>query len=414
MTGLAEDGGLYMPERLPSLGPGFFRDLVGLSLADIASIVSFEFLGDDLTRERIDRICAAALTFDAPVVSLSEDLSVLELFHGPTMAFKDFGARFMAQLMSAFHEGESGELTILVATSGDTGSAVASGFFGVPGIRVVVLYPSGRVSEFQEKQITTLGGNISALEINGSFDDCQKLVKTAFGDQDLKAHLELTSANSINIARLIPQSFYYMRAYAQLEQTGLPLVVSVPSGNFGNLTAGLFAKRMGLPVKRFVAATNVNDVVVEYLRTGVFKPRPSRKTLSNAMDVGNPSNFERMLKLYDSTVESMQADIFGDSFSDEQTKQAIAEIWSRFGYAMDPHGAVGYLGFKSYQAAEETALGLVLETAHPCKFAQTVEEVLGKSVPIPERMKGVLEKPKQAQMLGADYASFKEFLVYSS
>src|SRR5690606_26189611 len=328
-----------------------------------------------------------ALPFDAPVVSIEDNVYALELFHGPTFAFKDFGARFMAGLLGHFAQQEGREVVILVATSGDTGSAVANGFLRVPGTRVVVLYPRGKVSEIQEKQFTTLGHNITALEVDGTFDDCQRLVKEAFVDPDLTRSLFLTSANSINVARLIPQSFYYIHAYAQLRHLDLPIVFAVPSGNFGNLTAGLLAMKMGLPVAKFVACTNVNDVVPEYLESGMFNPRPSIQTISNAMDGANHSNFARMLDLYNHDREAMAADLYGCSFTDEETRDAMRDVYARTGYVLDPHGAVGYLGIRSYLCQYGPAAGVFLETAHPGKFRDVVEETLDRSIELPEGLK---------------------------
>ncbi|RMD74131.1 MAG: threonine synthase, partial [Bacteroidetes bacterium] len=358
----------------------------------------------------IRRIVRRALDFPAPVVSLDEDTHVLELWHGPSLAFKDFGARFMAALMSWFLEKRNQETVILVATSGDTGGAVAAGFFDTPGIHVVILYPSGKVSPLQEKQLTTLGKNIRALEIEGTFDDCQALVKQAFLDEALRRHIALSSANSINIARLIPQSFYYFEAYKQLMPVQKPVAFVVPSGNFGNLTAGLFAKRMGLPVVHFVAATNANDVVPEYLATGQFRPRPSIPTISNAMDVGNPSNFQRMLDLYGSTWNNLRKEVSGFAFDDEQTRQAIRTIHERYGYLMDPHGAVGFLAWQAFRQIEPGMQGVILETAHPAKFLETMEATLGRPIDIPERLARLAHKEKKSTLLPPDYGRFKAWL----
>ncbi|MEM8969892.1 MAG: threonine synthase, partial [Bacteroidota bacterium] len=355
-----------------------------------------------------------------------EEVHVLELFHGPTLAFKDFGARFMARTMSWFLQQSPGEQerTILVATSGDTGSAVAQGFLNVPGINVVLLYPSGKVSEIQEKQLTTVGNNVSALEVSGTFDDCQRMVKEAFLDQELRKEVALSSANSINISRLIPQSFYYFNAYAQLKRDlgfnpDWPLVFSVPSGNFGNLCGGLIAQQMGLPIDHIVASTNVNDVVPEYLETGKFTPRPSVQTISNAMDVGNPSNFARLQAFYgyvgsdDELLDSIQEDISGNRFSDDTTKQAIQEAYENYyGYIMCPHTAVGYLGLKDYLEKQSgRANGVVLATAHPAKFKDTVEEAIGESIPLPETLQAVLNQPKQATSISSDYEALKTYLM---
>ena len=341
--GLPEDNGLFMPEFIPQLSNDFIKNLKNHSFQSIAFEVAKTLIGDTIPEKDLKNIVESAIDFPAPVVKLEDDTYILELFHGPSLAFKDFGARFMAQLMSYFNQGDNKELVILVATSGDTGGAVAAGFYKALGIKVVILYPSGKVSMLQEKQLTTLGENITALEVEGTFDDCQALVKKAFLDSELTHKIRLSSANSINIARLIPQSFYYFEAYKQLDTKGKPVIFSIPSGNFGNLTAGLFAKKMGLPIHQFLAATNANDVVPQYLASGSYKPIPSVRTLSNAMDVGNPSNFARMLNLYSSTWNNMIEDIKGYSYNDEQTKAAVKEVFSKYNYIIDPHGAVGYL-----------------------------------------------------------------------
>ncbi|RMG80878.1 MAG: threonine synthase, partial [Bacteroidetes bacterium] len=340
-----------------------------------------------------------------------EEKYILELFHGPSLAFKDFGARFMSQLMSYFKGADEKELVILVATSGDTGGAVAAGFYKTPGIKVVILYPSGKVSALQEKQLTTLGENITALEVRGTFDDCQALVKKAFLDPDLNQNIRLSSANSINIARLIPQSFYYFEAYKQVQTNGDKIVFSVPSGNFGNLTAGLFAKEMGLPIHHFIAATNANDVVPEYLKSGVFTPRPSVPTISNAMDVGNPSNFARMLDLKCSTWNILKEEISGYSFSDDQTREAIKTVYDKYKYIIDPHGAVGYLALEAYQKKNKGTKGIILETAHPSKFIDEVEQVLSQKVDIPERLSSLRTKTKLSVPMDTQFSSFKTWLL---
>lgn len=406
LSGLAPDGGLYMPERIPRLPLEFFETLHEKSLQEISFTVAREFLHDVLPDEELERITTEALDFEIPLRRVGE-IQVLELFHGPTFAFKDVGARFMARLMSYFVQGEKRELTILVATSGDTGSAVANGFYRVPGIRVIVLYPSGKISKLQEAQMTTLGGNVTALEVDGVFDDCQRLVKEIFVDPELREHLWLSSANSINIARLIPQTFFYFWALAQVvhdlsdRSNSVPLVISVPSGNFGNLTAGLIAKRMGLPVKKFIAATNVNDAVPEYLETAIFRPRPSIPTISNAMDVGNPSNFVRMLEFYP-TVEAMREDIVGICVSEEQTREAIDEVHSDHGYQLDPHGAVGYVALRRYLQDHLDDAGIFLETAHPAKFLD---------VELPASLVACLTKPQQSTKLSNQFSDLKSFLL---
>ena len=410
MKGLPDDGGLFMPVEIPALPEVFLQNLKEYSFPEISFIVAENLIGGSVPESDLKEIIEKAIDFPAPIVRLDEQTFILELFHGPSLAFKDFGARFMAQTMSWLNRGEDKELTILVATSGDTGGAVAAGFFQTPGIRVVILYPSGKVSPLQEKQLTTLGHNITALEVSGTFDDCQALVKKAFLDTDVTAKLRLSSANSINIARLIPQSFYYFEAYKQVMPQTHPLVFSIPSGNFGNLTAGLLAKKMGLPVHKFIAATNANNVVPEYLESGVYRARPSQRTLSNAMDVGAPSNFARMLDLYCSTWNMMRDDIVGFAFSDEETKAVMREVDKRYNYVLDPHGAVGYLALKEFQKKNSCA-GIVLETAHPAKFVEDVEQILGRKIPVPERLAELESKSKNAVKMSADYASFKDWLL---
>lgn len=409
--GLAPDNGLYMPESIQALPKEFYDTIEKQSFLQIAFSVASNLLGDDIPRQELMRIIEHTIQFDAPVVSVGKDVYALELFHGPTMAFKDFGARFMSQLLGYYAQQQDREIIILVATSGDTGSAVANGFLGVPGTKVIVLYPSGKVSEIQEKQFTTLGQNVSALEVDGTFDDCQHLVKQAFLDKELQNKFFLTSANSINIARLIPQSFYYFYAYAQLKKLGQPIVFSVPSGNFGNMTGGILAKRMGLPIDKFIACTNVNDVVPEYLQTKLFSPRPSQQTISNAMDVGNPSNFVRLLDLYNNDFDQLSSDIVGCSFSDEETRNAMRQVHKEIKYTMDPHGAIGYLGLKQYMNANPGLAGVFLETAHPAKFVNVVEDILGKSVPIPEKLQKFMANKKLSQKMDKGFESFKDYLL---
>lgn len=412
LQGLASDNGLYMPEDIPILPKAFFDDIHNMDFRQIAMAVAERLTGEEIPAGKLLEIIEHTIAFDAPLVEVEENVSALELFHGPTMAFKDFGARFMSRLLGFFSSQIKQEIVILVATSGDTGSAVANGFLGVPGVRVVVLYPSGKVSDVQEKQFTTLGRNITALEVQGTFDDCQSLVKTAFLDNDLRDKYFLTSANSINIARLIPQSFYYFHAYAQRKNRDQPVVFCVPSGNFGNLTAGLMAKRMGLPVRQFIAATNVNDVVPEYLHTGNMKPRPSQHTLSNAMDVGNPSNFARMIDLYNGDLSAIRADIVGYSFTDEETRKAMKEVCGKFHYMLDPHGAVGYLGLKKYLTKNPgTVNGIFLETAHPAKFGDAVEKAIDKKVPLPETLQKFLVGKKETLLVGSGYGEFRTALL---
>lgn len=410
--GLAPDNGLYMPERIPALPEEFFKTIHQKTFQEIALAVAQNLIGDDVPEAELKRIVEHTIQFDAPVVEIEEGIFALELFHGPTLAFKDFGARFMSQLLGYFARQQDQEIVILVATSGDTGSAVANGFLGVPGTRVVVLYPSGKVSEIQEKQFTTLSQNITALEISGTFDDCQQLVKQAFLDDQLRRKFFLTSANSINIARLIPQSFYYFYTYAQLKGLNKPLVFSVPSGNFGNITGGLLAKRMGLPIHKFVAATNTNDVFPQYLLTKTFNPRPSRQTISNAMDVGNPSNFVRMLELFNGNFTALSNEISGYAFTDEETADAMRAVYKKNKYIMDPHGAIGYLGLKKYLVEHrEDVTGIFLETAHPAKFKDVVEDTLKLPIDIPSSLEKFLLKEKKAIKMPAEFNAFKDFLI---
>lgn len=411
--GLAPDRGLYMPRRIERLPDSFFAGIDRLSFHEIACRVAEAFFGEDVPREELDRIVCDTLSFDTPVVKVRENIWSLELFHGPTLAFKDVGARFMARMLAHFiaRSGRRENVTVLVATSGDTGSAVANGFLGVEGIDVVVLYPKGKVSEIQEKQFATLGRNITALEVDGTFDDCQRLVKSAFLDGDLTRRLTLTSANSINVARFLPQSFYYFHAYARMKRAGAAdrLVVCVPSGNFGNITAGLFAARMGLPVARFIAANNRNDIFLQYLETGVYAPRPSVATVANAMDVGDPSNFARILDLYDGDWQTIRSEISGYRYDDDRIRAAVARVDRECGYLLDPHGACGYLALEEGLKPGET--GLFLETAHPAKFRDTVEPVIGRSVEIPERLRRFMEGEKLSVGMSADFGDFKDYLL---
>ncbi len=410
--GLPPDNGLYMPVEIPRLSDNFFNNIDRLSLQEIGFEVSKALIGSSVPEAELKKIAEEVLTFDVPVVQVSPQIFSLELFHGPSFAFKDFGARFMARLMSYFLQKEKKEINILVATSGDTGSAVAQGFLDMPGIKVTILYPSKKVSDIQEKQLTTLGKNITALELDGSFDDCQRLVKEAFLDQELNQKLNLSSANSINISRLIPQSFYYFHAYAQLKDQGNNIIFSVPSGNFGNLTAGLIAKRMGLPVEKFVAATNANDIIPQFLFSGIFSPKPSVATISNAMDVGNPSNFFRLSELYDNQLEKIKTDIKGYSFSDAQTREVLKQVFKDYNYILDPHGAVGYLGLKKYFTEEPTkANGVFLGTAHPTKFLEVVEEVIDKKVPLPSKLQEIVNKQKSSIRISSKFEDFKQFLL---
>lgn len=418
LKGLPEDKGLFMPSILPELPESFFKNIDDYSFEAIGYEVCKALFQGSIPDVTVKKMIEEAINFPAPVVKLDEQKHILELFHGPSLAFKDFGARFMARLMSYFYKEEHQDLIILVATSGDTGGAVAAGFYDTPGIQVVILYPSGKVSMLQEKQLTTLGKNITALEIDGTFDDCQALVKQAFLDQELNSKLQLSSANSINISRLIPQSFYYFEAWKQVKGYGKDVVFCIPSGNFGNLTAGLLAQKMGLPVHHFIAATNVNDVVPAYLDNGKFEPRPSIRTISNAMDVGNPSNFARMLDLFKavngdecSTWNIMKEAITGYAFDDSATRKAVKEVEDSYDYILDPHGAVGYLALKEYQKEHKNTTGIILETAHPSKFKDDMEDILGHKIEVPERLNRLTSLKKEAFQMSVDFDSFKKFLL---
>ena len=410
VNGLAPDRGLYMPERIKPLPLAFFHDLPDMDLRDTAFAVASHFFGEDVDPEALERIVFGALNFEIPVVEVADPVYSLELFHGPTLAFKDVGARFMARLLGYFNEGENQTVNVLVATSGDTGSAVANGFLGVDGVRVFVLYPKGRVSPIQECQFTTLGQNITALEIDGSFDDCQALVKSAFLDPDLMARMKLTSANSINVARFLPQSFYYYHGVGRMQKMGRGenLVVCVPSGNFGNICAALFAVRTGLPVKRMIAANNRNEVFLQYLLTGLYSPRMSIRTLANAMDVGDPSNFARILDLYGGDWQAIRSFISGRSVHDGTIVTTIRDCWKETGYLLDPHGACGYRAL--VDSLREGENGLFVETAHPAKFKETVEKAIGTSVAIPERLAAFMKGEKRSVPLPADFKAFKDFL----
>lgn len=410
LNGLAPDGGLYLPNYIPTLPASFFAQLKGKSLAEIGWLVAREYVGNEISEKDLQTLIEDVFSFDIPLVEVSPGISSLELFHGPTMSFKDVGARFMARSIAHLDQNANREVTVLVATSGDTGSAVANGFWGVEGINVIILYPSGKVSHIQEQQLTTMGGNVSALEINGVFDDCQALVKQAFGDAELREKLRLTSANSINIGRLIPQSFYYFYALSQRVEPLSPVSVCVPSGNFGNLTAGLMAKRMGLPVAQFIAATNANDIVPHYLNTGEYLPRPSTKTLSNAMDVGKPSNFERMISLFGDSVEAMREDLIGFHYSDGETMATVKEVMENHGYQLDPHGAIGYRGVQAFQETNPQP-GIFLETAHPAKFADVIEDQLGMKVELPAKLAGIMELKKEAVVMNPAFEEFKSYLL---
>jgi len=411
--GLAPDRGLYMPETIGQLDPVFFAQMGSVTFQEMAFRVAENLFGEDIPAEKLQDIVFETLSFGTPLVEVEPDLYSLELFHGPTLAFKDVGARFMARMLAHFLSEEKQIVHVLVATSGDTGSAVANGFLGIEGIRVHVLYPKGKVSEIQEKQFVTLGQNITALEVAGSFDDCQALVKSAFMDDELQKKMVLTSANSINVARFLPQAFYYFNAVAQLKKNYKKIVFSVPSGNFGNLTAGLIAKKMGLPVDRFIAANNSNDVVFNYLQSGLYQTKPSVTTIANAMDVGDPSNFARILDLYGGDFARISAEITGTTYSDDQIRESLLSCYQRTEYLTDPHGAVAYRALKEQLRPDE--LGIFLETAHPAKFTETVEQIVGPgNVPMPERLAEFLKGEKKTVEMGIDFEAFKEYLLLVS
>ncbi len=409
LKGLAPDQGLYMPERIEPLPLSFWKNIDSFPYQEMSFHVAKQLLGNAVPEEDLRSMVMHTLSFDTPVVEVQKDVFSLELFHGPTLAFKDVGARFLSGLLGFFAWKQKREVTILVATSGDTGSAVANGFLGVPGTRVIVLFPSGKVSQIQEKQFTTLGQNTISLEVDGTFDDCQRMVKQAFSDTQLTEKLFLSSANSINIGRLIPQTFYYFRAYQQLISLNKPIQFCVPSGNFGNLTAGLIAQRLGLPTQPFIAATNVNDVVPRFLGGEVYASRASVSTVSNAMDVGNPSNFTRIIDLFGRNEASVRENIRGVSFSDDATLQAIREVWQRTGYLLDPHGAIAYLGCRQHRKAGTTSV--FLETAHPGKFQEVVERAIGKEIDLPARLQKFLGGESKTMKMPNDYASLKAFLM---
>ena len=412
VKGLASDKGLFMPLQIKPLPQSFYDEIDTHSFQEIAYRVADAFFGEDVPADVLRQIVFDTLSFDVPAVKVNENIYSLELFHGPTLAFKDVGGRFMARLLGYFIRKQAKkQVNVLVATSGDTGSAVANGFLGVEGIHVYVLYPKGKVSEIQEKQFTTLGQNITAIEVDGTFDDCQALVKNAFMDAELNAHMQLTSANSINVARFLPQAFYYFYAYAQLKKLGKSdqMVVCVPSGNFGNITAGLFGKHMGLPVKRFIAANNRNDIFYQYLQTGVYSPHASVATIANAMDVGDPSNFARVLDLYGNSHERICADISGATYTDDEIRQTVKEVYQSTHYLLDPHGACGYRALSQSLQPGET--GIFLETAHPAKFLQTVEEIIGEKVEIPEKLQAFMRGTKQSVEMSHEFAEFKAYLM---
>ena len=418
VKGLAEDRGLYMPEKINKMPKEFFDHIQDMSFRDIAYNVASAFFGEDVDLDALQELVFDTLPFECPVVKIKENIYTLELFHGPTLAFKDVGARFMARLLRYFtsethrtSKNGNSDINVLVATSGDTGSAVANGFLGVEGIHVYVLYPKGKVSPIQECQFTTLGKNITAIEVDGVFDDCQALVKNAFMDTELNAHMKLTSANSINVARFLPQAFYYFNAYAQMKQLGLAdnLVMCVPSGNFGNICAALFGHEMGLPIKRFIAANNANDIFYQYLQTGKYEPKPSKQTLANAMDVGDPSNFARIYDLYGKSHEKITSLISGATYSDDQIRQTMRECYQDTKYILDPHGACGYQALADGLQPGET--GVFCETAHPAKFKEKVDEILGIDVEIPERLANFMKGQKQSVPMSKDFTDFKQYLM---
>lgn len=412
VNGLAEDRGLYMPEKINRLPEEFFKNIDKMSFQEISFEVAKAFFSDDVDEKSLKDIVYDTLSFDCPVKKVCDDIWTLELFHGPTLAFKDVGARFMARLLEYFIRQEAHQtVNVLVATSGDTGSAVANGFLGVDGIHVYVLYPKGKVSKIQECQFTTLGRNITAIEIDGVFDDCQSLVKSAFMDKDLNKHMKLTSANSINVARFLPQAFYYFNAYARMKANGLAenLVMCVPSGNFGNITAGLFAREMGLPIRRFIAANNANNIFYNYLKTGVYEPKPSVQTIANAMDVGDPSNFARIYDLYNGSHDKISSIISGATYTDDEIKAAVKQCYKDNSYILDPHGACGYQALKDNLKKGET--GVFCETAHPAKFKDTIENIINTEIEIPQRLSDFMKGKKQAVELSDKFDDFKTFLL---
>ena len=423
VKGLAEDRGLYMPEHIKQLPQEFFDNIDKMSFQEIAYTVADAFFGEDVDAESLKKIVYDTLSFDCPIEKVTDNIYALELFHGPTLAFKDVGARFMARLLQYFikKEGETKEVNVLVATSGDTGSAVANGFLGVEGIHVYVLYPKGKVSPIQECQFTTLGRNITAIEVDGVFDDCQALVKNAFMDEELNRHMKLTSANSINVARFLPQAFYYFNAYARLKEKGLltnalhltpensNLVMCVPSGNFANICSALFGRKMGLPVKRFIAANNANEIFYNYLQTGEYNPKPSKQTLANAMDVGDPSNFARIYDLHQGDHKAIISYISGATYTDDQIRETMKACKASTGYTLDPHGACGYQALK--EQLQDDEIGVFCETAHPAKFKDTVESIISREVPIPDRLAAFMKGTKQSIPLSKEFLDFKSFLM---
>ena len=411
ISGLAPDKGLYFPEKIPKLQNSFIKNIEDLTEYEIAYESILPFIKSDIPKNELKKIIYETLSFKFPLIKISENIHSMELYHGPTLAFKDVGARFMARCLGYFNkEKKSKEITVLVATSGDTGGAVADGFLDVKGINVIILYPSKKVSKIQEKQLTTLGKNISAVEVNGTFDDCQAMVKKSFLDKDILKSIRLTSANSINIGRWLPQMFYYFFAYKELKKFNKPIVISVPSGNFGNICAGLLAKKMGLPIDHFIAATNINDVVPRYLKTSKYSPKSSIQTISNAMDVGDPSNFIRISKIFDNNYKVIKSNLSGFKFEDKKTKEAIKEIYKDSNFIADPHGAVGYLGLKKYLKNHNGKIGVFMETAHPIKFIDVVENTLDIKLKLPERIKKILKKEKKSTKIN-NYEELKDYLI---
>jgi threonine synthase len=406
VNGIAPDRGLYYPESITPLSQDFIDRISEYSNEEIAFEVIKQFIGDEIPAEKLKEIIKKTISFEFPVVTIEKNIGSLELYHGPTMAFKDVGARFMSQCLEYFNQDNKDDITVLVATSGDTGGAVANGFLNAKGVQVVILYPSGKVSDIQEKQLTTLGNNITALEVDGVFDDCQEMVKSAFLDEEISK--KLTSANSINVARWLPQMFYFFFAYKQVSAEHKDIVFSVPSGNFGNICAGLLAQKLGLPVKHFIASTNINDTVPQYLVNGIYSPKPSKATISNAMDVGNPSNFIRIQELFQNNLTQLKASFSSFSFSDHETKEMMKDIYNKFNYISEPHGAIGYLGLKKHSLHEDE-FGIFLETAHPVKFLEVVQATLPISVEIPSQIKKVMNKEKAAIQI-ASYKELKTFL----
>jgi len=410
IKGLAPDKGLYFPQSITPLPQSFWDTIDRLSYSEIAFEAIKQFVSPEIPEDILKTIVEETLSFDFPVVKLNDNISTLELFHGPTMAFKDVGARFMARCLGYFNKNNTNEVTVLVATSGDTGGAVANGFLGVKGVNVVILYPSGKVSNIQEMQLTTLGQNIKALEVNGTFDDCQAMVKTAFLDDQLTSQMQLTSANSINVARWLPQLFYFIFAYKQLHNKYDDLVFSIPSGNFGNVCAGMMAQQLGLPISHFIASNNANNVVTRYLTSQLYEPKPSVQTISNAMDVGAPSNFIRIQEIYKNNFETLKINISSYSFTDDETREAMLEIYNDFNYVADPHGAVGYLGCKAYLKVNPNAHCVFLETAHPTKFLDVVEDVIKEEQPLPEQIQAVMGNKKESFVIST-YQELKSFLL---